>query len=645
MAPKKKGGKGGKGNKKKEVLPAPSTLSDGPRNFYIGNWSSYGVIQEICSISEELMTKYTREDREVDPLPRTNVLILPRAVSLNVDSSSSDDDEEGEETPVFVEDPNVPSEITELLIADKMQVEGISQLTVKRSQSEKKEWVRPPKPVPEGEEPPPPAKPDPSAAGEGDAAAVDPAAAVDAEPAAPTEEELAQKAYEEKMQLAEKAYVEKLEKLASTEVAVGAGFTSRDAVLDGIIRLIGVLPQIVVKPVLPTPPVREDPNAKKKGGKKGSKNRRSSSVGGSSTDGGDGAKGKKGKKGKAKKLTPEELAEIERKMAEEDALFLKQTEEAIALAKEQEEELMTYAHPYRWSNVAISNVTFTGPVQVVRAHTKFINCRFTSPYPDRPQLMIHQYCNVECVHCTFDAPARSGLYALPASQVTVRKCLFTGIPQLELYHLEHPPADEEASAGEAKEPAMKDLEDEDDDLEPKKGGGEGSKGDSDELPRTADVVAKIEKVKSARSRAVGVFTDCSKVLIDKCRFVVLGTGVLFHGKYKVERLAKAQRTVAKTQALVMLTNCRIQHAFSTGVCVDKTADDVLIVKNVISDCEYYGLDLRQGSRDISIYHNKFLIGAAIRIREGVRPQMLHNSLNSIPINDNKRSNPCMEDRY
>eukprot|EP00796_Vickermania_ingenoplastis_P007333 gene7333-5167_t len=622
MPPKKGAKKGGKG--KKEALPEPGTMPDGNRNFYIGGWSSYATIEDICGISEDLVRRHTREDREVDRLPRTDVLILPATPNFGTDAEEEDK----------AKDLSTPDEITELLIADRMQIEGISHLTVKRSQTEKKEWVRPPKPDPEGEAAAAEAA---AAAGEdgatptpadGEAAAAAAAVQEPEEPAPPTAEELAQEAYEAEM-----------ERLAQVNVPIGATFPARDAVLDGVIRLIGVLPQIVVKPVLPTPPDREDPSAKGKKGKKGKDRRSSSSV----EPAGKG-KGKKGK-GKKAKLTPEELAELERAMAEEDARFLKETEEAIQLAKEQEEELMTYAHPDRWSNVTISNVTFTGPVQVVRAHTKFINCRFTSPYPDRPQLMVHQYCKVECVKCTFDAPMRCGLYALPASQVTVRKCLFTGIPQLSLYLLERPEADGGAGGEKADRDAVQEIDEDDEEPESKKGGDASGSGSEDELPRTAAVAAAVEKVRAVRPRAVGVFTDCSKVSVEKCRFLVLGTGVLFHGKYKVEKLAPRQRTVAKTQALAILASCRIQYAFSSGICVDKTADDVLIVRNVISDCDYYGLDLRQGTRDVSVYNNKFMIGAAVRIREGVRPQFLHNTLHSIPIDDNKRDNPSMEVRF
>lgn len=620
MPPKAKAKGAKKG--KKEVLPVPSSLPDGQRNFYIGGWSSYGTIDDITKISLDLVERFTKEDREVDPLPRTNILILP-----------SDDTDCRHPKEATSPAPHVPDELTELVMADKMQIEGVSHLTVRRSQANRKEWIRPPKP---GEEPPAEAVAAPAAAAPegGEAAPEEEGAAAAQSEEAQSDEKKVDLPPEEDQQLKEE------ERLAGISVPLGSDFTARDAVLNGVIRLIGVLPQIVVKPVLPEPPVREDPNAKGKG-KKGKAGRRASSVGGD--DAAAGKKGSKGKKGKkAKKLTPEELEELERKMAEEDALFLKQTEEALALAKEQEEHLMTFAHPDRWSHVVFSNVTFTGPVQVVRAHTKFMNCCFASPYPDRPQLMVHQYCNVECVKCTFDAPARSGLYALPASQVKVTKCLFSGIPQRQLLLLESPA--EEVTAKPVEKEAVGEDEDAEDD-EPKKASGQYGSTSESEMPRNPEVTRAIEEVQKERPASVGLFTDCSKVHVEKCRFIVLGTGALFHGKYKVDATVPRIRTAAKTHALVSIISCFFQHAFSTGICVDKSADDILIHRNVVSDCQYYGLDLRKGSADIGVYQNKFLIGAAVRIREGVHAQLLHNDVHSIPIDDNKRDNPCLECRY
>lgn len=610
----------GKGKKsKKEVLPSPQTLPDGERQFYIGGWSSYGQLEDICRISDTIVQSHTREDREVSPLPRTNVLILPRIPDFFSNGSEEEEFKASGASP-----ESEPDGVTELVLADQMRIEGVSFLTVCRSETAKKEWVRV---VEEGEEdsinksaPPsgPPSDEVPPESEEKEAIVH----------TAPVEAE-AEKETNDAAEEVRNAYREEAERLAAINVSLGADFSVKDAVLDGVIRFIGVLPQMVVHPELPIPPVRENSNVKK-GGKKG-------------TAGKDDAPAKT--KGKKVKLTPEELAEIERKMADEDAKFLEDTEAAITRAKEEEDYLMTFAHPYRWANIIVSNITFTGPVQVVRSHVKFLNCRFASPFPNRPQLLVHQYCQVECTQCTFEAPGRSGIYGLPASQVRVKQCLFTGILQLHLVRLE---AGGDAKVYETPKAAAAQHEvdeedaaaDERDGLKKKELGGKS-------IRKAVVPEAIVDKVKSARLQAVGVFTDSSRVLIENCRFLLLGTGVLFHGKYKVEKMPPRQhlRSTGKKEALATLRSCDFQHIFSSAICVDRTADDLLIHRNVVSDCGYYGIDLRQGCRDISIYQNKFLHDAPVRVRKGVQPQLLRNELHSVPIDDNRRDNPCLEVRY
>lgn len=750
--PPAKGSKAKKG--KKEVLPPASSFPDGHKNYYIGGWSSFRGLSEISSISHNLMNTYTGESREASPLPQTNVLILPKKVPTfsSVEAAvkaattgiiaetrkEEDDDSSLPKSTHQHASPCSPDEITELVLADKMQIEGVPYLTVKHSQRDRKEWIPPPKEQVEEEEedatsgrlPSSSSKrgstmkkkngrqlpsqkgrrssssernsvdklpEQPNDSKDGGAAASEVEEVVPSPPIS-LAEEAAEVGSNEKIEEEEaspcakalRAYEEELERLAKVELSEGALFSSRNAVMDGVIRFVGVLPQIVVKPSLPTPPVRDEVNTGKRGRKKSnSTTSRSASViakaevaeaaapmerkgSGKKLGKKESLAGKKG--GKKMKLTQEELEEIEKRMAEEDAKFLKDTEEAIEKAKEEEEYLMTFAHPNRWSHVTVTGVMFTGPVQVVRTHMKFLNCCFSSPYPNRPQLMIHQYCRVECVRCTFEEPRSSGVYGLPASQITIRKCLFTGIPQRRLVEIEGLLP----TLSNALNPSKKEVEKpENSENEEEDGGGEADekaieakgRGESRELPRTAVVDQLTKKVQGSRSETVGVFTDCSKVRVEDSRFLLLGFGSLFHGKYKVGRESKlgkhssverkggsargsashTHRTPTKTgarmDALAILLSSQFQHLFGTGVCVDKSADDVLIQGNVISECAYYGLDLRQGSRNINVYQNQFLHNAAVRIREGVHPKMLQNKHYSMPVDDNKKENPCLELHY
>lgn len=734
MAPKK-GSKGKKG--KKEVLPPPSTFADGNKNYYIGGWSSFSTLNDISSISQSLIAAHTKEDRQVDSLPRTNVLILPKELP---DFLSVEEAAHAAATGIIEDDKNfvpntmtsentsssVPDEITELILADKMEIEGVPYLTIKHSLQDQKVWIAPPKvkieeevaqprssvlkdnkkkksekkqassskkrgtsssekklseEEPEVSKDPPPA--DTAAPEEEIVAAATPPSSAPEQEGKVVEEEVVE-THPSAATL--RAYEEELERLSKVECTHGALFSSTNAMMDGVIRFVGVPPQIVVKPILPTPPVRDDPDAGKKGKRRstGSESRSESMVvkGDSAASGGEAnkegkkMKGKKkttgGKKGGKKvKLTQEELEEIEKKMAEEDAKFLKDTEEAIEKAKEEEEYLMTFAHPNRWAHVTVSGVTFTGPVQVVRAHIKFLNCCFSSLYPNRPQLMVHQYCRVECVSCTFQEPRTSSVYGLPASHLTLRKCLFTGIPQRTLVEIEGllPAALLSGEGTKTEKEKGENSENEDDEVE----GGDktlvGKKqGVSHELPQTAAVEQLMEKLRQDRSETVGVFTDCSKVDVEHSRFLLLGFGALLHGKYRIGKENKKDddpsadkkgrskgkpsalsRTTTmstpKKEALGMLLSCHFNHIFGSGICIDKTADDVLLVGNVLSECEYYALDLRQGSRNISAYRNRFLHKAAVYIRAGVHPQMIQNQYQSMPIDDNKRENPCLETHY
>ncbi|EPY34963.1 hypothetical protein AGDE_07673 [Angomonas deanei] len=263
---------------------------------------------------------------------------------------------------------------------------------------------------------------------------------------------------------------------------------------------------------------------------------------------------------------------------------------------------MTFAHPDRWANVEIVNVTFTGPVTVRRAHITFRNCVFVSRSTAVPQLNVTQYCKVSCVKCTFEAPLHSSLYTFPQAQVSVLKCLFTGVPQrLVMKEL----------------PAIQEKNDEEE---------HGGKAAADVL-LTPALQEAFQLMQSQQPATVAVYYDGSASLsVDKCRVLCYGTGVLLRGHCSSDRSASPTVSVTKSA---------FHHLCNTALLVEGNARDVLVKENQVSDCAYYGLDCRSGAKEIKVTKNNFSVGAAVRLRENSSAQLLHNNFHSIPIDDNK----------
>lgn len=573
----------------KDALPDPATVKDGQHNYYIGGWSFYQSIEQINAITAALVAAHTNAEREVSAIPRTNVLVLPSTCS----AAEAERQEDAQRDDVM-----------ELEVADQMQIEGVARATVAKSAALAKEWKRPE---------PPAAAEDAVAAAEGEAQRL---VAEEVEEAAPAAADADGESEEPRQTAEEDAGKDPKEdedndpaELAALPVAFGADFAVRDAKLHGDITIVGVRPQIVVKPQLPKPlqPVEEEKPATKKGASK-----RKSKV----------------------KLTEEQLEELERKRAAEEARLAEETEAAVQAAQQQEDYLMTFAHPSRWAKVAITNMTFTGPVNVRQAHVTFTNCRFLYAGTDRPQLRVAQYCNVQCVKCTFEAISGTGAYALPASSSSFKRCLFTSALQEALLPLD-------AAAGAAAGGAG-DREDE----EGEEGGAAASRrGQSGDLPASPEVKKLFAATQSSRAASVGVYEHSCSVTVDASRFVLVGTAVLLHGKHAQEPVKLPARGAAKTSAHSVVRDSHFHFLFNSAIVVDSTARDVLIQRNEISDCAYYGVDCKTGCAHVYMYQNNFSIGGRVRIRQGVQAQMLHNKLQEIPVDDNTYDNPCLDPSY
>lgn len=650
MAPSKRSASAKK--KKEEVLEDPQKLPNGAVDYYVGGWSYYQSVEQIGDIARSVITAHTRPDREVDPLPRTNVILLPRR-------EGAEDEGDGDTDAVV-----------EIEVADKMHIEGVTRQVIRESAQHVKEWKQI---VPEGAPPavPPattaaaapeqalPDEQDGNADGEVDAAPPQPDEGEEPSAALPSTEE-----EEEKEMVA----------LARLPVPFGANFNARDVVITGSVTIRGALPQVVVHPKLPTAASVSSALLKEVG------NATMTSTSGA-TGKGDSVSTKKAttsKKGssagkKRKVLSPEEQAEQERLRAEAEEELQRQTEAAVALAAEQENYLMTFAHPQRWANVVIASVTFTGPVQIVRAHVTFQNCRFLGASAERPQLVVSQFCRVSCVHCTFECPLRCGVYALPTSQVAMGQCLLTGVPQVDLLRLEAAKAatgvghSALSSSSYPAAGAAAGDEDESVELAADGSGGAGATYATDDTPICAEELhAAMEGLRAAQATSVGVQTDCAKVSLDQCRLLCLGTGVLFRGSdpasnagssgklaggkgMSLAARAKASgggKTAAGATLYYMsLTRSVLHHFFSTAVLVDSSARDILLRGNTVSDCAYYGLDCRAGAREVGVYENRFATASTVRVRAGVKPHFLHNALREVPVDDNPLDNPCLEPVY
>lgn len=585
MAPKKK-------KSHKETLPAPSTLPDGHATYYIANWSVLQSIENLTELSTAIVAAHTEEDRTVRPIPRTNVLMLPSTLQI-----------------VAEDYEDMKDDFLDIVVSNNMHLEGVSRKVTAEHTKLCKDWKQV---IPETATDAPPAASLVAAPVEGEEVSVEGKGSPVAESSA-----LPPEAADPDIEA---------NPLDGVSVFFGSDFSAQDVQLHGDIRVLGVLPQIVVKPILPEPPKRTEETDRKGG--KGPKGRRGS---------------KTSRRKKAVKLTPEQIEEIERKRKEEEEEFLKKTEEAIALAASQEDYLMTFAHPDKWSSVVVSNVTFTGPVVVTRTHVQFLNCRFVSSHLTKPQLTISQYCRVTCTKCSFDAPTFCGLYALPAAQISAKKCLFSGIPQEELFRLEsvHNAAAAQSSADDVQ---LQDDGEEEEYQENEAATNGVNSAVTGEVTLSPQLEARYEEVRASAPSAVGIYGDCAKVMVDTCRFLFLGTGVRLQGRYNFAPHVEVKKRQAKSSAPMTILNSYMFYVFSTAISLD--ARDVLLRKNQIADCGYYALDCRSSRcGDVSVYHNLFGIQAQVRIRAGAQVQLMHNTIQSLTMNDNKRDNPCLQPTY
>ncbi|CAG9582181.1 conserved hypothetical protein [Leishmania major strain Friedlin] len=592
--------KSSKANSSKEVLPEPATIKSGASTVFIGGWSSYDTIESVGQASRSVIAANTDADGVVAaPLPRTNVLVLP------TEEADDDADSGAAQAPLVVE------------VADQFFVEGVSRRQCAQAQSLVKTW--------------------------------EPAPAQPTEATAPSERPVAPAPKEELVN----PYADALSDQRYTkEVSVGASYAARDVVIRGPCSIEGVAPIIVVPPQLPAKPdldaVTLDPPADN-----------AAAAAGASTK----KKMVKSKKKSKPKLTPEQVEELARKKAELEAQYMQQTEEAVQRAKQESDYLMTFAHPDRWANVVVRHMTFAGPVQVHRAHVSFQNCRFVgitkTTMSDRPLLLVSQYCRVQCTKCSFEAPQRCGIYALPSAQVEVRKCLFTGVTQDILWAAALPGVSPQ-NAGAA---ASLDVD----------GGDEDSAGHGRPLSptdaadnhtanhKTAGVLSfpvalggELQEAARAaladRSAAVGILSDCAKLMVHGCDFLCLGVGVYVKGSYTVyvshdKAAPKTPQQLTPEACDTSLDSNSFHHFANAALLLDRSSRLVSIRRSYVEGSAHYGLDCQGGASSVLVRQNYFAADATVRIREGAKVAMLHNDFQSIPLNDNSYDNPCLQPVY
>ncbi|RNF00385.1 hypothetical protein TraAM80_07643 [Trypanosoma rangeli] len=331
-----------------------------------------------------------------------------------------------------------------------------------------------------------------------------------------------------------------------SEPDVGASRSSRDVILEGTVHIDGIVTRIVIKPDLPEPPA--PPPIKR---------------------------GRSVKRKKSSKLIEEE----QRRLAEAARIYEEKVNAAVAAAREEEEYQMQFAHPNRWPHVVFSNMTFAGQVIVSHAHVTFRNCRFSASGLDITQLLVTQYCEVECIKCTFECPAKGSVYGFPRSKLTFRKCLFTG--------------------------------------------------SSNMLP--SGILAKSKDCKQ-RLRAVGLHTDCSRVMVEDSQFTELETAILLRGSHP-------DGTAGKPGMVVQA--CKMDNIFGTGVVLDG-ARGVELTKNKFSECEYYSLDCVKG-KDIRVFQNRFY--SQVRVQERAEVKFMHNKCGTVPLSLQEVDNPNWQPVY
>lgn len=599
----------------KEELADPATVKDGSSTTYVGGWSTFDTLESLSGLGAQVIAAHTGPDGAVATLPRTNVFLLPTR-------TSAAETTEDAATSAAAADALQPLSV---VVVDQMNIEGISRQLCGRAHGSLKSWV----------------VPNPAGDGSGASGRMSPNS-----PTLPETDEAGgipgslPNPYEDVIH----------DVRYSQTVPVGATFPARDVVVKGSCSIEGAPPKIVVPPQLPAKPdldaVTLDDDAA--AGEEGA-----AAAGGKAGKPGSAAK-KNAKKGKPK-LTPEQLEELERKKAAVEADYLRQTEEAVQQAQEEADHLMTFAHPNRWASVVFRHVTFTGPVVVRRAHVSFHDCCFASAVPDRPQLVASQYCRVSCTKCTFESPQRCGVYALPSSQVTVRKCVFSGVGQEALWaggvagvapQAGGTAADINADDVNADAAALDDDAGDSDAQAGKKNAG----ALSGPIVLDGEVKSAVQAALRQRSAAVGIQIDSAKLHVQSCCFIGLGVGVYVRGCYSVyisnrALVPKSAQQLTPDACDVVVEGNAFHHFANTAVLLDKTARLVALRRNVVSACAYYGLDCQGGSKSVMVRSNNFTADAVVRIRDGANVALLHNNFQSIPVNDNTRDNPCLQPVY
>lgn len=592
---------------KKEELPDPASVKNGVSTTFIGGWSAYETIESVREASRQVVSAHTGPDGVVaTPLPRTNVLLLP---------TPEDAADDAAQTIFTVE------------VADQLFVEGVTRQQCAQAQSLVKTW--PPAP----------------------AAATESAEETAAAAAASAEQTVPPEATAEPP---EQPYADALDDERYAQVtAVGPSYAARDVVIRGRCFIEGVAPSVVVPPRLPEKPnldaVTLDPPTAGEG---------------AAGDAAPAAKPKKAaakdKKGK-QKLTPEQLEELERKKAALEAQYLQQTEEAVQLAREESDYLMTFAHPNRWVHVVFRHMTFAGPVEVRRAHVSFQDCRFVCTTADpavaaRPLLLVSQYCHVQCSKCSFEAPQRCGIYALPSAHVEVRKCLFSGVSQDALWAARLPGVSPQSTSAAGAGADAGDDEAGADPASPSNGAdsqaGEHKSSTALAFPVviSGDLKDAAQSALADRSAAVGVQTDSAKLLLHSCDFICLGVGVYVKGSYtgyitRHKVAPKSAQQLAPEACDTSLDGNSFHHFANAALLLDRSARLVSIRHSFVEACAYYGLDCQGGASSVLVRQNFFATDAAVRIREGATVALMHNDFQSIPRNDNSLENPCLQPVY
>ncbi|CBH10454.1 hypothetical protein, conserved [Trypanosoma brucei gambiense DAL972] len=287
---------------------------------------------------------------------------------------------------------------------------------------------------------------------------------------------------------------------------VGSSEAAAEVVIQGTVHIEGIVPRIVITPDLPEPPVV--PKKKKSDARKNSKRKE----------------------------------EEQKRLAEEARIYEEKVNAAVAAAREEEEYRMQFPHPERWPNVQFANMTFNGQVIVAHAHVKFRNCCFTSRSKDTTQLLVAQYCKVECERCTFDQPQKGSVYGWPMSNIILTECYFKGAS---------------------------------------------SSRDGCTLP--------VANACESRPTCVGLHTDACKITVKDCEFSALGTGVIMRGTFPGS---------CAGQPAMSIKNCKFYGIYAAGIILD-SVNGVELAGNKVDECEYYALDCVKGE-GIRVYQNTFL---------------------------------------